>query len=129
MEDIRLGSFRINEAGFAVPDVPPATRQADLLAAGLLYWPAIAIVLATLAVLLIFCHVLSEAMRTSEMRHLAAATHQRETWQCNALLGMRARESCLRQLNAPHPDSALLPALPEQSLAVLANATPVARLD
>lgn len=130
MEDIRLGTFRINEAGFAVPHAPPGTRWTDrLLAAGLLHWPVIALALAMFAALLIFGHVVREAVRSSERRHLASATHQRNTWQCNALLGVRARETCLRQLNLPHPDPAPQPARPAQSLAVLADPTPVARLD
>jgi hypothetical protein len=122
VEDIRLGNFRLNDSGFAVPYPPPRTRWTDrVLEIVLPHWPLIAIGLATLAMLLTFSHVLREAVRTSELRHQASAAHQRETWRCNALLGSRARISCLAQLNAPHDEGA---AEPPHSLAVLTGAAP-----
>ena len=118
MNAIRLGRFRLNEAGFAVPSPPPYRRWTEpMLNAGWLHWPVITLVLATLAVLLVFCHVVREAVRQGELRNAATALRHRETWTCNALLGSRARETCLQQLNPAHdtppaPDLALLAAAP-----------------
>jgi hypothetical protein len=126
VDAIRLGSFRLNRSGFAVPYPPPLRRWTErALRTGLPHWPAIALAFATLAVLLVFCHVLREAVHRGQVRQAADALHHRETWRCNALLGVSARQSCLLQLNTPSDDALAAgeSATPSRPVGALALAT------
>ena len=66
-------------------------------------WPWTLAALMVLFLLLAFHQVVSDAVRQGELLRQAAASHSEAVWRCGALRGLRPRETCLAQLNAPQP--------------------------
>ena len=64
-------------------------------------WPWALAVLMVLFLLLAFHQVVSDAVRQGELLRMATANHSEAVWRCGSLRGLRMRESCLAQLNAP----------------------------
>ena len=71
-------------------------------------WPTTIAALIVLFLLLAFHQVVRDAVRQGELLRMATATHSDAAWRCAALRGLRARESCLAQMNSPPHDEAVL---------------------
>jgi hypothetical protein len=66
-------------------------------------WPGILAALAIIGMILIFHHIVRDAVQQAEARHRAITVHAEATWRCKALRVQPMRDSCLVQLNAvPH---------------------------
>lgn len=74
--------------------------------AGAPMWPTILALMGIVALLLTFHQVVLGAVEQGELRRQVTAIHVEATWRCNALEGLRARDTCLTQLNAATPGDA-----------------------
>lgn len=63
-------------------------------------WPTTIAALIALFLLLAFHQVVRDAVRQGELLRMSTASHSEAAWRCNALRGLRMRESCLAQMNA-----------------------------
>jgi hypothetical protein len=73
---------------------PPVSR-------GMRYLQESLAVLAALAILLAFFHVVQGSVRQGNELRAAMAAHSAATYQCNALASTGAADICRQQLNAP----------------------------
>jgi hypothetical protein len=71
-------------------------------------WPTAFAALIVVFLLLAFHQVVRGAVHQGELLRMATASHSEAAWRCSALSGLRVRESCLAQLNAPPHDEAAL---------------------
>lgn len=71
-------------------------------------WPTTIAALVVLFLLLAFYQVVRDAVHQGELLRMATATHSEAAWRCASLRGLRMRESCLAQMNAPPHDEATL---------------------
>jgi len=71
-------------------------------------WPTTLAALMAVFLLLAFHQVVRDAVHQGELLRMATASHSEAAWRCSALRGLRMRESCLAQLNAPPHDEATL---------------------
>ncbi len=71
-------------------------------------WPSTIAALVAVFLLLAFHQVVQDAVHQGELLRMATASHSEAAWRCSALRGVRMRESCLAQMNAPPHDEATL---------------------
>jgi len=86
-------------------DLPEAVRSPA--------WPRALALLTALYLLLAFHQVVAQSVRQGEVLRMATANHAEAVWRCNAMRGVRLKQSCLDPLNKP-PSAAV--ALPENTV-------------
>lgn len=73
-------------------------------------WTVILAALAIIGLLMAFYQVVRGVVMQAELRRQAIATHADATWRCKTLVGLRASEDCLMQLQAAPHGGAMLQA-------------------
>jgi hypothetical protein len=62
--------------------------------------PIVFVAVVALIQLVAFHRLVSDTVRTGELRLKATALHDKAAWSCNVLIGQATRENCLSQLTA-----------------------------
>lgn len=71
-------------------------------------WPLIVAILALVAMLLVFYHVVRGSLQQSELRQEVQAQHAEALWRCNSLQGREVSDSCHQRANAKVRDVVLV---------------------